>query len=604
MRARQLRVVLEQGLDRLDADLNTLAEPSTMASRLAARRAFRQARQDYKRIEGLVEFYATPLVVALTGMETTENDDEPTDGRVVLRGFPLLEQALFTPSGHASPHATLPIVKTMRSAVHDFRVVTGYVTVTDAQRLEIARLEIARVSTLGIAGFDAGDTGDGIVESATALEGARTLFTTGMTAPDRRPAEALQRAIDYLHAHHDFNGFDRFAFITGYANPAAHAVAAARRALPGPQLLLRRAWVLEAGSVYDAGAIDAQAYAPAEAPRPTPALVALGRELFFDPALSGNGQRACASCHRPEQGFTDGQPRARLFAPGLPLTRHTPTLVNAAYQPAQFDDERVASLEQQAGAVLASPSEMHGSVERSVTTLRESEEYRQQFAAAFHTPAARAVTDDRLRTALATYVRSLTAMNSRFDRAVRGAPQLLRPAERRGFTLFMGKARCGTCHFAPLFNGTSPPGYLSSEVEVIGVPASRATHHGGVDPDSGRAAIDHLEGHLHAFKVPTVRNATLAGAYMHNGVFRSLRDVLDFYNRGGGHGTGADVPNATLPPTPLHLSDQEQRDIIAFLGALVDTAGLTERPRRLPRFESSRLELSERLTDRPIGGRY
>ena len=93
--------------------------------------------------------------------------------------------------------------------------------------------------------------------------------------------------------------------------------------------------------------------------------------------------------------------------------------------------------------------------------------------------------------------------------------------------------------------------------------------------------------------------ATLAGAYMHNGVFRTLHDVVDFYNRGGGAGVGADVPNATLSPTPLHLSAPDQRDIIAFLGALVDTAGLTQRPSRLPRFEHSK-----RLTDRPIGGRY
>ncbi len=606
-RARQLRTVLEQELDRLDAALVTLGSPRTIASRALTRRAFRQARREYKQAEGMVEFYASPLVTALNGPGTAENDDEPTDGRIVLRGFPLLEPVVFSTAGDEQDRAHLrtrlstipPAVAAMRTALRQFRAATKYVTVTDAQRLEIARLEIARVSTLGIAGFDAVASGDGIVESAAALEGTRRLFTTGATASDRQPVRALQRAIAYLRAHPDFDDFDRFTFLTRYANPAAHAVGDVYRALSGPQLVLRRAWTLGAGSVFDAGAIDAQAYAPAEAPRPTPALVALGRALFFDPVLSGNGERACASCHRPERGFADGQPRARPFGPGVPLTRHTPSIINAAYQPAQFVDERAASLEQQIGIVLASPSEMHASVEQSVSVLRQSADYRREFGQVFAVSPSNAITGYRLRIALAAYVRSLGAMNSRFDRAMRGEPHRLRPHERRGFNLFMGRGRCGTCHFAPLFNGTAPPTYLSSEVEIIGVPVSRAIHGGVVDPDSGRAAIDHLDGHLHAFKTPTVRNATLAGAYMHNGVFRTLHDVVDFYNRGGGAGVGVDVPNATLSPTPLHLSAPDQRDIIAFLGALVDTAGLTQRPSRLPRFEHSK-----RLTDRPIGGRY
>jgi cytochrome c peroxidase len=190
-------------------------------------------------------------------------------------------------------------------------------------------------------------------------------------------------------------------------------------------------------------------------------------------------------------------------------------------------------------------------------------------------------------------------MNSRFDRAMRGEPTLLRPNERRGFNLFMGKAQCGTCHFVPLFNGVAPPTYLSDEVEVVGVPTKAVSRGATIDPDSGRAAIDHLGGHLHAFKTPTVRNAALAGAYMHNGVYRTLDQVMNFYNHGGGSGLGAQVPNATLATDALHLSGQEQRDIIAFLKTLVDTAGLTARPSRLPRFEHS-----ERLNNRPIGGVY
>ena len=601
-RVMRLRHTLEQGLDQLDADLAVLELPSVTgrsATGRSAQQAFRRARLDYKRIEGSVEFYGPLLVMAVNGPGTQEDDDNPTDGRLVPKGFPLVEPMLFPAVNRHQLHDVGVAAVTMRRAVKEFRAVTGFVTITNVQLFEIARTEIARVSTLSIAGFDATESGDGIVESAAALDGVRQLLMVDDQPRDQAPEEALQRATGYLRAHPRFDSFDRFTFITQYANPAAHLLGVAQRGLPDPRLILRRAWVLDAGSVFDAGAIDAQAYAPAEAPRPTPALVSLGRTLFFDPVLSGNDARACASCHKPERAFADGLPRARQFGPGSPPTRHTPSLINAAYQPAQFDDERAASLEQQIGLVLASPAEMHSSIAKAVSNVRQSAEYRQDFAQVYKVSPDTAVTAYRLQTALATYVRSLTAMNSRFDRSMRGEPALLHPNERRGFNLFMGKAQCGTCHFAPLFNGVAPPTYMSDEVEVIGVPTKVVSRHAIIDPDSGRAAIDHLVGHLHAFKPPTVRNASLAGAYMHNGAYRTLDEVMNFYNHGGGSGLGAQVPNATLSTDPLHLSSQEQRDVIAFLKTLVDTAGLTARPNRLPRFEHS-----ERLNDRPIGGLY
>lgn len=601
-RVARLRYVLEQGLDQLDADLAVLASPSVAgpaATGRSAQQAFRRARRDYKSVEGLIEFYGPTLVIAVNGPGTEENDDLPTDGQPVLRGFPLIEPMLFPVANRRQLHDVGLTAVTMRKAVQQFRAVTPFVTITNVQLFEIARMEIARVSTLSVAGFDATASGDGIVESATALAGVRQLLLADDQTRGQELEASLQRAVEYLRAHPRFDSFDRFTFITQYANPAAHLLGVAQRGLPDPRLILRRAWVLDAGSVFDAGAIDAQAYAPAEAPRPTPALVALGRTLFFDPVLSGNGARACASCHRPDHAFADGLPRARQFGPGSPVTRHTPSLINAAYQPLLFDDERAASLEQQINLVLASPGEMHSSIAKAVNNVRQSGEYRQWFAQTYHVSPDTAVTEYRLRTAIATYVRSLTAMNSRFDRAMRGEPTLLHPNERRGFNLFMGKAQCGTCHFAPLFNGVAPPTYLSDEVEVIGVPTKVVSRHATIDPDSGRAAIDHLVGHLHAFKTPTVRNAALAGAYMHNGAYRTLDQVLDFYNHGGGSGFGVKVSNATLSTGDLHLSGQDQRDIIAFLKTLVDTAGLTARPSRLPRFEHS-----ERLTDRPIGGLY
>jgi cytochrome c peroxidase len=163
-------------------------------------------------------------------------------------------------------------------------------------------------------------------------------------------------------------------------------------------------------------------------------------------------------------------------------------------------------------------------------------------------------------------------MDSRFDRAVRGDTAAISPSERRGFDVFMGKARCGTCHFAPVFGGSMPPKYLESEPEVIGVPATATAKRPMVDDDPGVFAIDRAPLHRHAFKTPTLRNIAQTAPYMHNGIFRSLEQVVDFYDRGGGNGLGMKLPNQTLPSDKLHLTHEEKRDLVAFLKALSDSA--------------------------------
>jgi cytochrome c peroxidase len=168
--------------------------------------------------------------------------------------------------------------------------------------------------------------------------------------------------------------------------------------------------------------------------------------------------------------------------------------------------------------------------------------------------------------AIGSYVRSLVFLNSRFDAYMRGDGQALAAGEIRGFNLFMGKAKCGTCHYMPLFNGTFPPRYMKIETEVIGVPDKPGS--AIVDADPGRFAIVPTESFRHAFKTTTIRNAARTAPYMHNGVFLTLEQVLDFYNKGGGTGLGMKLPNQTLPFDKLDLSRQEQDDIIAFIRSL------------------------------------
>jgi cytochrome c peroxidase len=582
-----MRVAIEAHADSLDAALVALSaalhrSASEPAAAVDVRAAFRRARAQYKRVEGALEFYAPALAAAFNSRrQEVDDEDAPPPGTLAASGFPALETLVWPVAPAATIDSARGIVDGMRPAVRRLRNIGSTIVPTDAQIIEIARLEIARVSTLGIAGFDAPLTGDAMRECAEALEGIRSLYADvgaerwNWLRRERHVLDsALARAEQYLRAHPDFDSFDRLEFIAEYARPAANALNAVRIASGTTPVSMPRGWRADVASVYAAGAFDSHAYANTSAPRPTAALIALGQRLFAEPRLSGTNARSCASCHEPSHAFTDGLVTAANIRGGSRsrVSRNTPTLINASLQPAQFADERSVTLEDQVLEVLRSPAEMASSVEDAARKLDADSSYRMEFARVFDATPASAMTPLRLRQALAAYVRSLVALNSRFDQAVRGDTGRLTSVERRGFSLFMGKAGCGTCHFAPLFSGNTPPLYLGSDVEVIGTPA--APERPAIpDADSGRARIDHLPLHLRAFKTPSLRNVALTAPYMHHGRFASLDAVMRFYESGGGQGAGAQIPNQTLSPDSLHLSDAERAAVISFLGTLTDTAG-------------------------------
>lgn len=303
----------------------------------------------------------------------------------------------------------------------------------------------------------------------------------------------------------------------------------------------------------------------------------LGRALFFETALSDDGRVSCASCHDPALAFTDGRARSASRS-GARTLRNAPTIINAGLQVGSFYDLRTTYLEDQIADVLRNPEEMHGSIDDAGVRLSGSATYRDRFSRAFPDDRDSAPNGPNIRRALAAYLRSTQALNSRVDRAMRGDTSALAADERQGLTLFMGKAKCGTCHFAPLFNGTVPPAYQESEVEVIGVPDRAVVRRARIDPDSGRFAVTRSAPHLHAFKTPSVRNVALTAPYMHNGVYRTLDEVVDFYNRGGGAGIGIQLENQTLPPEPLHLTVRERRALVRFMEALTDTSNVSASP--------------------------
>lgn len=568
---------LDESLTSLAAALRSYARGSRDES--AARSALSRARAGYKHLEGPLEFYAPALAAAFNSRrQEVDDDDAPPPATLAAAGFPALEKLLWPALGRGVADSAARIVDGIHPLVVRAKSLIPELAPTGAQLIEILRLEIARISTLGIAGFDAPVSRDAMREASSALDGLRSLI--GVAGPSYWPAlrgersaadSSLARAAAYLRANPDFESFNRLAFIVQFVEPAADAIDSLRRAARTIPVRIPRAWRYDAPSPYASNAFDVRAYMPTTAPRATPELIALGQRLFGDPALSGDGTRSCATCHAPARAFADGVAHAsNIHRGGKPVARNTPTLLNAAMQPAQFADERAASLEDQVLEVLRSVSEMSSSAEHAAVAVGRNARYRAQFAGAFAAPESSAVTPLHLRQAIAAYVRSLVALDAPFDHALRGDTLALTAEQRRGFTLFMGKGGCGTCHFAPLFSGVTPPLYLASDVEVIGTPDSPRTP-AATDPDSGRALIDRLPAHVRAFKTPALRNVALTAPYMHNGAFRTLDEVVAFYDGGGGVGSGARIGNQTLAADSLHLTTGERAAIVAFLRALTDT---------------------------------
>ncbi len=302
----------------------------------------------------------------------------------------------------------------------------------------------------------------------------------------------------------------------------------------------------------------------------TPQQIDLGRYLFFDPLLSGDGTLSCASCHRPDKGLADGRPRS-IGIHGEDAGRAAPTLWNVAFLQRFFWDARANSLEAQAAGPLYSPREMGNDPARLVASLNRNVTYRRLFREAFPRDAAGPVTERQVYTALAAFQTSLISLNSRYDRYVHGYAEALSPREIQGLNVFRSfVARCSECHTPPLFT--------NEQIAVIGAPEPR-----GRPFDVGAEATFGSPKLKGGFKVPTLRNVTRTAPYMHSGAFAQLRDAVEFYNKGRGHA----VPKDMRLYLHWHITDPqltaaEIDRVVDFLGALTDEAFTPATPARVP----------------------
>lgn len=559
--------------------LQAAADSPTGDAPAHLQQTFLQARLAYKRFEWAAEYFDPSAARAVNGAPIREVE---RSGQVFQpSGLQLIETWLFPNADPTKKQDLDHQVAILLAACERYKTHFANVDILPGQVFDATKLEVFRVMTLGITGFDNPLTLHSTTESAAALQSlrdvlghypdkrtapAKGVLAAGISADPTTVVARIDSAVHYLTTHPDFTSFDRAAFITGYANPLTIAISDQETALKIHVIRYNRLLNQDAKTLFDTAAFNVNAYSPNPASYISPAKILLGQKLFTDPSLSATGTRSCQSCHQPGKAFTDGLVRNTVLGGTDRLSRNTPTLLNAALQPAQFYDMRVGTLEDQSRMVVQNNAEMHGSMQLSVRRLWQDTTYRRLFSIAFPRSDRNGIDTLEVMNAIGSYVRSLVALTSRFDVYMRGNHSALTASEISGFNLFMGKARCGTCHYMPIFNGAFPPRFVKVDAEIIGVPQTAAAK--TLDPDPGRYAIVPDSSFLHAFKTPTVRNTARTAPYMHNGVYNTLEQVVDFYDKGGGAGLGFMVPNQTLPFDKLNLTEQERSDLVAFIKSL------------------------------------
>ncbi|MBE7367004.1 cytochrome-c peroxidase [Ramlibacter pallidus] len=305
------------------------------------------------------------------------------------------------------------------------------------------------------------------------------------------------------------------------------------------------------GNVPAPTAADQAWRLPATYPMPadnvtTPARVELGKVLFFDHRISDSGAMSCASCHLPHMQWTDGR-KLPILPNGDVLPRHSPTIVNIAYNTQFMWDGRKKSLEDQAiGPHRHLSKAAFAAAAQRVAGMRE---YQDLFAEAYP---GEPVNEETIAKAMSVFQRSVISNDSPFDRWVAGDTSAITPQQYRGYKVFLdpAKGNCASCH-----NG---PNFTDNGFHNIGIKTAD-----GAKPDLGRFNIRQVAAMKGAFKTPTLRDVEFGAPYYHDGSAETLRDVVDHYARGGD-----DRSNVSPEVRKLDLTEQDKEDLIAFMRAL------------------------------------
>ena len=587
------------------------ASPSSPVDRKDIRAAIAAARPALKQVDFWLRYLEPIAYKKINGPLPVEWENEvfeKFEKPYKRDGAGLTLAELYLNQDVVSKDSLLHLIQLSIDAVKTFRAdsITNQLKTPDHFFL-CNRLFLLNLAAIYTTGFECPDKGRVIPELNAMMTGTRNIYLNyNQSFPavqiTKEYLALYDKAVDFVeHQPRDFVRFDHFSFIKNYINPL-FSINQKLIVQYGIVSHSTNDYTLNNGinSIFDKGLYTPQntkgIFSMVDDSEALSEIRAIGKLLFYDPILSGNNSRSCASCHKPKQYFTDTTLATNLQFDGEHrLPRNTPTLINVVYNHLLMLDGRHISLQNQGKDVITNPIEMGGSEQEVIKKVLSCREYKSAFKKFLKlTPEENEITLGHIVSAITFYYRDFSNYYSSFDDAMNDGRPLARDAI-SGFNLFMGKAQCGTCHYVPQFNGVPPP-YIGSEFEVIGVPADTA--YSRLSEDKGRYVANPAFETMNAFRTGSIRNAAHTKPYMHNGVFRTLDDVITFYDAGGGSGKKLKVTNQTLASDPLKLTASERTELIAFIHSLDEHIRFEEAPDKLP------LSSDRELNTRKVGGKY
>ena len=604
-------------LNDLDASLSSLlgtiskATISSASDKERIKKEIAAARLKLKNIDFWIRYFEPVGYMKINGALPVEWENEVHEKfeppyRREGAGLMLAEQYL--DEENPVPDTLYSLIKQASDAVKIFTADSVTSRLTTYHHFFLCnRMYLLNLAAIYTTGFECPDAGNIIPELRSMSKGVKKIYQQynegfPSTQLSSRYLDYYDKMIAFLESQpEDFSAFDHFTFIKEYVNP----LFAENQKLINAYSVVSRNYndftlSNDANSIFSKSLFEPEnskgIYSLVEDENTLTEIRRVGKLLFYDPILSGNNKRSCASCHKPTEYFTDTTNKTALqFDERQYLPRNTTSLINSVFNHLVMVDGKHISLQGQARDVITNPIEMGCTEKEAVEKVMSVQEYKKAFKSFLKfTPEEKKISINHIISAITFYYKDFSNYYSPFDDAMNDSKPLDADVK-DGFNLFMSKAQCATCHFVPHFNGIKPP-YISSEFEVLGVPAD--TLFKKLSADKGRYNVNPAPETMNAFRTGTVRNAEHTKPYMHNGVFTTLEQVIDFYNNGGGVGKKLNVPNQTLPPESLDLTKEDVRKLLAFIHSLKENIIFDKQPDRLP------VSQNKKLNERKIGGEY
>ena len=534
-----------------------------------------ETRLAYKKIEFLYEYRYSNFVEEHINGAPLFHIERNESGAYVIdpEGLQTIDELVYSDELKENKNELYSLCQKLEN---ETKIISNSFTQKNFKQVEIIeaiRLELVRVFAMGITGFDTPGSLHAIEEARVSIGSMQEFLNIVSTPEQKEKVDRLfNESLKLVSDQSNFNDFDRLKFLRDIVEPLYKQLYFIQESVSDDRIVkIKSGWNSNSQSIFSDDFLNPYQYTELTEAKNSDELKSLGELFFYDSSLSGNGKFSCASCHNPNLAYTDGNAKSLSSVEGKTVQRNAPTLLNAVYSDRFFYDLRAFSLEQQAEHVIYNHMEFNTNYDAILAKINSNDKYTQLLKNVFgHT----SINREEYSSALASYVMSLRSYNSSFDKYVRGETDNIADEVKLGFNVFMGKANCGTCHFAPTFAGLVPPFYTKNESEILGVLANPKSDNPQLDTDFGRNHNNLISEkawiYNRSFKTSTVRNIENSGPYFHNGAYTSLEQVIEFYNNGGGLGYGLDVPNQTLSGDSLHLTDAEQKALIAFMKSLSD----------------------------------